>query len=311
LIEAIWQILNESNTTWTFKHVKGHQDRFAKKQDLDIWAKLNIIADEEAKKKVTQICNYPQLLENRPTLLPNEKCRVYITTERGHTRTKISSQLVKTGEEAIHWKRVRKYWMKKLQINNYNAQSIDWELGEISSKKLTKSRQKWLAKWITGICGVGTQLKQWKHQDQDKCPRCEQDREDVQHVMKCQHPTATIVWDDAMKKLENWMIKNECEPRMKTIIVESLQSWRNDIPYQPIQQTRNAELKKAIWDQERIGWDKMLFGFISINWRKVQTEYMAKHMKLHSPIIWMAKLQKTIMGNCMDHVGYKEHPLTQ
>ncbi len=102
LIEAIRRILKESNTIWTFKHVKGHQDRLAKNQDLDIWAKLNIIADEEAKKKVTQICNYPQLLKNRPTLLPNEKCRIYITTERGHTRTKISSQLVKTGEKAIH-----------------------------------------------------------------------------------------------------------------------------------------------------------------------------------------------------------------
>jgi hypothetical protein len=124
LIEAIWQILNESNTTWTFKHVKGHQDRFAKKQDLDIWAKLNIIADEEAKKKVTQICNYPQLLENRPTSLPNEKCRVYITTERGHTRTKISSQLVKMGEKATHRKRIRKYWMKKLQINKESTNRL-------------------------------------------------------------------------------------------------------------------------------------------------------------------------------------------
>jgi hypothetical protein len=103
--------------------------------------------------------------------------------------------------------------------------------------------------------------------------------------MKCQHPTATMAWDDVMKKLENWMETNKCEPRMKKIIVESLQSWRNDIPYQPIQQTRNTELKKAIRDQERIGWDKMLYGFISINWRKVQIDYMAQHMKLHSPII--------------------------
>jgi hypothetical protein len=83
LIETLQKILDDSNTNWTFKHVKGHQDRFARNQELDIWAKMNIIADNEAKKKGTQICTFPQLLEKRPTTLPYEKCRVYISTGRG------------------------------------------------------------------------------------------------------------------------------------------------------------------------------------------------------------------------------------
>jgi hypothetical protein len=208
LIEVIRKLVDDGNTNWTFKHVKGHQDRFARNQELDIWAKLNIIADDEAKKKVTQICRFPQLLEKRPTALPYEKCRVYICTDRGQKRNKISSQLSKTGKTEIHRQRIRKYWIRKMKINNYNAQFVDWEVGVKSCKKLNKSRQKWLAKCNTGICGVGKQLKQWKHQDHDKCLRCEQDGEDVIHIMQCQHPSASIVWVDAMEKMEAWMNTN-------------------------------------------------------------------------------------------------------
>jgi hypothetical protein len=129
-----------------------------------------------------------------------------------------------TGEIAIYQRRNRKYWMKKLKMKSYNACNIDWEVGEKSSKTLTKPSQKWLAKWNTGICRVGIQLKRWKHQDHNKCPRCEQDREYVSHIMKCQHLLATMVWEEVMTKLKEWMDKNKCESRMKTTILESLHS---------------------------------------------------------------------------------------
>jgi hypothetical protein len=60
-------------------------------------------------------------LSGGPTPLPHEKCRIYVTTDRGHTKTKISSQLAKTGEASVYRSRIRKYWTKKLNVNNYNA----------------------------------------------------------------------------------------------------------------------------------------------------------------------------------------------
>jgi hypothetical protein len=50
----------------------------------------------------------------------------------------------------------------------------------------------------------------------------------------------------------------------------------------------------AIREQERLGWDKMLYRFISIHWRKVQEEYMVLNKKIHSPVGWMAKFQKQL-----------------
>eukprot|EP00978_Attheya_sp_CCMP212_P031816 scaffold121745_cov35-Attheya_sp.AAC.3 len=48
------------------------------------------------------------------------------------------------------------------------------------------------AKRITGILGVGKNLKRWKHQPHDRCPRCGDGPEDMLHVLTC--PAADTHW---------------------------------------------------------------------------------------------------------------------
>jgi hypothetical protein len=62
-------------------------------------------------------------------------------------------------------------------------------------------------------------LRIYKHQSHSKCPRCLQDNETTDHVLRCQEPGAAALWKQSMIDLERWMTTNYGHPELIKIIL--------------------------------------------------------------------------------------------
>lgn len=49
LASCLYQLLRQSKLSWTFRHARGYQDKIKSIDEMDIWEKLNMVADAHAK----------------------------------------------------------------------------------------------------------------------------------------------------------------------------------------------------------------------------------------------------------------------
>ena len=138
---------------------------------------------------------------------------------------------MKTLQHAIGSRDLRLYWIKKGKYPADLENWIDWRLLSKSTKGLKGYRQRWLTKWITGVCGVGKMLKIYKYQDHSRCPRCNVEGEDTAHVLQCPEPIWKVTWNREVNNLRTWMIKEDGCPTMTTMIIMSIQAWQSHSPY--------------------------------------------------------------------------------
>ena len=233
IIHSIHQALQVSPLTWTFNHVSGHRDDEAEVDDLSDWEYWNVIADYEAKEKLKNISHMENWTELRPSYPPYTRVTVHhLCTEGSHEI--VSSQLSRTCTESILTTRIREYWKGKNYFTTNSEKFVDWPVIQKSINALPSSRQRWLSKWTTGMCGVGKWLKRWKWQDHSDCPRCGQQEEDVQHVLLCNETSALALWEDSVQQLGEWMRDHDCDPEMNDAICLSLIAWHNGSPLPPI-----------------------------------------------------------------------------
>ena len=293
LIQAVNEAIETSPITWTFRHVRGHQDDIREYHDLNRWEQLNVKADILAKERMHEE-TYGKSEGDiyRIQYTTSQKCRVG-WKDRQRREHSITSHLQKTLTTDIGSTLIRDYWIKKKKFTPYTERWIDWENMHKSSNGLKKNRKQWHSKWLTGFCGVGIMMQVYQSQYHTKCPRCLSDKESVNHVMQCPHPTAREIWQESLEKLKNWLIDNDAQPDMTKAIISSLRAWNEVKPY-PTIRTNNTKLKEAIKQQDQIGWRQFMDGFISKQWRLCQKEHMERSKSQKSPDLWMAKLQRRI-----------------
>ena len=287
LIHSIKEAIDVSPLTWTFEHIDGHQDDYLSYSQLDRWAQLNVIVDDAAKRKLTNILTKNSRLGHRITI-PYTHCAVKWKGAKTYHST-ISSHLSKNLASEINKLRLQQYWEKKKNIGELSIEHVDWKHLEKSSKTYKKGR--WLAKFVSGICGVGSMLLLWKHQNHSSCPRCGENDEDTQHVLQCEQPAAKDKWKEAIEDLRVWMEAQEAAPDLSNAICKGLDNWKNNNPTLTRMYSFNPAIREAMIEQEGIGWGNLICGFATKKWRSIQTYHMAEHSSRKSPNLWMARLQ--------------------
>ena len=297
IIQAIVTNSKQWQNTVRFQHIKGHQDDVAAYRHLSRIAQLNVQADKLAKKRLKQEIrrrNDPTTRQRINVSLPMESCAIFWKDQQGKVN-KVVSELEKYLNQEIARKDIRQYWIDKGKFERHFEKHIDWPVVHKSFKAITKGRRHQVSKWLTGFCGVGKKLKQYRHQSHANCPRCNAEDEDVAHILQCNATSAKTLWESEISKLQTWMEENDGDPDLITAIIENVKAWRDEIPY-PVHNFSNRTLRKAIRQQDRIGWQNFLEGFLTQNWRKVQTMYL-KQIKSHkSSLLWMSRLQQKMWG---------------
>ena len=149
--------------------------------------------------------------------------------------------------------KIHKNWMRKKKYNISQKKDIDWELFARSRMLLSKSRQIWMSKWLSGFCGVGRRLFLQSYQSHSNCPRCNLTNEDTSHVIQCEIVGATLLWEEEINSLQKWMENHGGDPVLTNTICGSLKSWRNHRPL-PSVNTSEYLINEAIYKQDTIGW---------------------------------------------------------
>jgi len=136
-------------------------------------------------------------------------------------------------------------------------------------------------------------MVRWKKQTSVKCPRCDAIQEDKEHIIRCPQEAAKDTWTEAIKTLEAWLKHEQTDPQLTTLITTGLQAWRTGNP--PPQDSSTAQ------QQNRIGWDKVLDGWLTLAWREQQEVYWAQWKSRKSSKWWTTELIKncgTSRGTC-------------
>lgn len=171
---------------------------------------------------------------------------------------------------------------------------IDFTALEKAMTRVNITRQIFLTKIAAKQLPVALVLKRRQHALDDSCPLCNQSKETVSHMLRCESITSVAHFDTQIERLEIFLEQIQTAPNLGVYIISSLQMWRRD----PIHLNKaypcslmHKNMFKAFYEQEKIGWDKFLEGLISPTWAILQQEYIDKHLNgKGTGIAWSVKL---------------------
>ena len=283
MVTCLHQLLRNSNITWTFRHVKGHQDKNMNIADIDIWGQLNMVADSYAKialwRNIESNGREQQMEQLHHAIQP-------ITIEYKEYKTTIVSNLRKRLSHHISQQRILHYWKEQgKQVDNDNFDKLAFTH---AARNIPIYLQTWITKWSSGICGVGKWLERWKDQPHSKCPRCLTDNETVEHVIHCQHEDATLCWNTGIEEIRDWMMTHNALPGLAEAVCTRLSQWRNNRPLANMEFLDDS-VASIIQDQDDMGWDAVMFGTLHNSWSREQGDYLSALGKRTTDTTWVSQ----------------------
>lgn len=267
ITEATRNLVRLSPITWETRHVPGHQENFP----LDRWASLNSDMDVACRAHWTD----SKTLE-RQTHIGGEPWPLWIGDR------KISSNVLQAVELHVQGGQCRVYWDRRLGEGAFDC--IDWEVTSQAMKGVPRGRQQWISKHSSGMCGTGKMALQMGLRPTDECPRCGEP-EDSKHVWQCQADVASQLWEEQMAHLRVWLGRQGTDPRVTTILITKLTTWRNsDVVTDTYVPRALLDIVKA---QEQVGWRSFLEGRAAIGWAEIQQAFYTRKRKRRSGKRWL------------------------
>ena len=272
--------LQTSPITWTWRHVRGHQDQHCSYAALDWRSQLNVEMDSLAKAYWIATADSHQ---------------PFYDTSALHWRLSLGDRQFSSIDRKLlydlcHGPPLRDYWQRKYNLAAHNIESIDWAVCDDSIRRLGLHQRLWLVKMNTNTAPTGEILHRRGHQLQPNCPRCGL-FEDIDHVISCTHPDAVSLWHQGLADLDAWMGRQTTHPGIHQLLIHSLQTWHTnptmDVTPPP---DLTPDLLPCFHSQASIGWPRFLFGFLSIHWRNVQQAYFEHLNSRHTGFRWACRL---------------------
>ena len=281
LIHQIRREVQASPLQWTWRHVKGHQDKNTHFAALDWRSQLNIEMDGLAKSY------WNATYVNHETFYYHDPQAWSIT----HGTRQFSSLDRKLLYELCHGPPLQAYWRRRYDLTEVAISSINWDVCDDGLRRLNMFKRIWLAKTMTNTAPTGQILFRRGHQTHPNCPRCGL-FEDSDHVIRCRHPAALALWHHGLISLTAWMTRQSTSPALARLIHQTLLTWHANnqaiVPL-PIPQLPPS-LSACFISQDAIGWNRFLYGFISTHWIEVQQAYYDHLQSRRTGFRWACSL---------------------
>jgi hypothetical protein len=152
--------------------------------------------------------------------------------------------------------------------------SIHWPAYYRSFKKRKLTSQLRIHKFSNGWLPVGRIRHRINPDDPDSCPSCLGRNETCDHVMRCREHRRADLHSSQLDDLQNHLVKTKTPRSLTIAIIQGITGWYRDPNYQiplprynPIRP--NTVLRKALTDQNAIGWGRMYSGQISQDFQTV------------------------------------------
>ena len=276
LIHQIRREIQASPLTWTWRHVKGHQDQHTRFDALDWRSQLNVEMDSLAK------AYWNATFTDRTTFYDADPTMWRLS----HSGRQFSSLDRKLLYELCHGPPLRAYWRKKYNLLEVAINTIDWKVCDDGIRRLDIFQRIWLAKMTTNTAPTGQILHRRGHQSQPICPRCGQ-YEDISHVIRCNHPAAIAKWHSGVLSLRAWLERQATSPPLTHLLCQSLLTWHDNLDGHAVPIPAVPEpLLTCFTSQNEIGWHTFLLGFISTHWISVQQAYYTQTESRRTGFRW-------------------------
>jgi hypothetical protein len=165
---------------------------------------------------------------------------------------------------------LRQYIQSRQRWTNKVWDSIDFEVFGRFYCKLNPQTQLSHSKfifdqWYTGV--KRARVSQTNDVDLDLCPCCKQHGETTDHILQC---TANPEHDKSVRELGRRLSLTEYHP-IFPILKASIMAWLKGEVYSPdideFPRKLQDRIRKALNEQERIGWNNAIKGYLSVEWR--------------------------------------------
>jgi hypothetical protein len=152
--------------------------------------------------------------------------------------------------------------------------NIHWPAYYRSFKKRKLTSQLRIQKFSNGWLPVGRIRHRINPDDPDSCPSCLGRNETCDHVMRCREHHRAVLHSSQIDDLKDHLVKTKTPRPMAAAIVQGITGWYRDPNYQiPLPRCNpvrpNIVLRKALTDQNAIGWGRMYSGQISQDFQTV------------------------------------------
>jgi hypothetical protein len=250
--------------TVQWRWIKGHQDDEVSYDDLDDWAKANVLVDNVAKaywNRVASTASEPQAHR-----FGDEAWALYVNKMKVG---KFDKQRLYT---SFREEKIMEYWASKSERHREAIRDVDWAVCGAAFKSLTISQQRKVTKHAAGHMACGKMMKLWSFQDHEECPRCPAVQETPRHVLACPAPSTSVIWSKSLTKLQSWMESTHTMPELQTAVITRLRQWKGETNEDPLL-PEHCGLRSAVLHQDELGWYNFLMGRISLQWQEVQQHY--------------------------------------
>jgi hypothetical protein len=99
----------------------------------------------------------------------------------------------------------------------------------------------------------------------------------------CTSPSAIEQWKFSLETLEKDLAKGHTYPGLTRFLLSRLLEWKTRTPVKALQLMEH-ELQELQAAQDDIGWDKFMFGNISVLWQEIQAQYFREIGKQNSEL---------------------------
>ena len=293
IIHATRAAITASTITWTWEHVRGHQDET--QQPLTITEQRNVEMDAAAKEHWNQQIQQP--VQRGPLIrFHGETWRIFLGEKKASTNLKY--RLL----EHIAGKAAQAYWSGKKRFQGIDTNQVDWATVEKVLESQTINMRRWTVKFVTGFCATGSRMAHNKQRKTSECPRCGYPRETTAHILQCPEVGSQTVWDASILQIRHNLLETDTDPSLIEDISAGLDAWR-----------RNAAPPAAITPagtaQTALTWDNFVHGIISKEWKLQQANYYTTRNNPSSTTTWAADLLRALLKSARQQWDHRNKVL--
>jgi len=106
------------------------------------------------------------------------------------------------------------------------------------------------------------------HPGSKLCPSCQREEETPEHFFTCQHRERKTAFTQLKSNLTKIATQHQLNPSVFTSLWLGLTAIRMNSPYPDIIPELPLELRPAVQDQTRIGWEQLYKGRVAYQWAK-------------------------------------------
>jgi hypothetical protein len=175
----------------------------------------------------------------------------------------------------------------KRLVNEDDFDLIFWEIIPPALKEFPSTFKDWLSKHVTGCCGVNRFLSKWEPGVTNHCPCCKRYNEDIFHITTCTDEGRTLIFNQMVDELGDWMYDNYTPEDLVDAIIAYLRgrshiSMSSLLPY-------GHRFHSLATLHDRLGWRSFLEGRISTLLVQEMHFHLSDTPSLISAIDWAKK----------------------